>query len=301
MNWNVLANIRMARPSFTVAAISIILLWASPAKSGTTITQSTCPVLIAEPGEYNLRTDVGPCLPGVDGIDIVASGVLLHLNGHTINGSAVPAMCNINGVGIRVGLPTPAPMLSQVRVLGDGTISNFRRGFRAENSAGSFVKFVTVTAACSSAFSFGIEILAPGGEWKLQGNVVREPGATSTGILVQTTDGNDLVRNDVNDSIVLRDSNNNTVVNNIANDNEGGIFVETLVTGSHNNDIHANTTNNNSVGGGLSIDLRSTGNNITGNKSIGNLPFDMKDGNPSCDTNKWEGNHFNTANQSCIQ
>ena len=90
-------------------------------------------------------------------------------------------------------------------------------------------------------------------------------------------------------------------MNNTANDNEGGIFFGTHTTGSNNNEIHANTTNNNSVGGGLTIALGSTANNISGNESLNNLSFDMEDDNPTCDSNKWEGNHFNTANQPCIQ
>jgi hypothetical protein len=64
-----------------LAALSITLLSPSPAKAGMTITQSTCPVVISQPGEYSLAVDVGPCLPGVDVIDITASGVTLHLNG----------------------------------------------------------------------------------------------------------------------------------------------------------------------------------------------------------------------------
>jgi parallel beta-helix repeat protein len=283
-----------------LAAISfMLLLCASSAKAGTTITQSTCPVVIAQSGEYDLGTDVGPCLPGVDGIDIVASAVTLHLNGHTITGSAIATACDV-GNGINVGLPVPALLLSQVHVLGDGTISNFRIGFRAENSAGSFVKSVTVTGACANVVSFGFQILSPGGQWKLQGNVVREPGATSEGILLQGVDDNDLVRNDVNDTIGIFDSSNNTIVNNTANDNQGGIFVGTIVTGSNNNEIHANTTSNNSLGGGLTIALGSTGNNVTGNTAFNNKPFDMEDDNPACDSNKWEGNHFNSANQPCI-
>src|ERR1700730_13056357 len=149
---NVLATVRKARLC-PLAAFLFILLCTTSAKAGTTITQSTCPVLIAQAGDYSLGTDVGPCMPGVDGIDIVASAVTLHLNGHTINGSADPGTCN-NSQGIHVGLPSPAPMLSLVHVLGDGTINNFQSGFLAENSAGSFVKFVTVTADCGNLFGF---------------------------------------------------------------------------------------------------------------------------------------------------
>jgi parallel beta-helix repeat protein len=299
LTWNLFATIRMATLGLgLLAAISIPLLWASPTRAGTTLTSSMCPVVIAQSGEYDLATDVGPCPPGVDGIVIQASAVTLRLNGHTISGTATSGTCNSSN-GIRVGLPAPMPMLSQVRVLGDGTISNFSVGFRAENSAGSFVKFLTVTAQCFSG-SDGFLISAPGGQWKLQGNVVREPAASSIGIFLGGVDDNDLVRNDVNNSIFLVNSSNNTVVNNTASDNMGGIFVFSSTTGSNNNEIHANTTTNNASGGGLTISSGSSANNITGNKSFNNNPSDMEDDNPNCDSNKWEGNQFGTANQPCI-
>jgi parallel beta-helix repeat protein len=192
--------------------------------------------------------------------------------------------------------------LSQVHILGEGTVSNFRDGLRAENSAGSFVKFVTVTAACMNEpfATFGFLILAPGGQWKLQGNVVREPGATSSGIAFFSVDDNDIVRNDVNDSLEFSNSNNNTIVNNTANDNFGGIFIG-IFGASSDNELHANTTDNNGFGNGMWVFSGSTSNNITGNTSFGNLPFDMEDDNPNCDSNKWVGNHFGTANQTCIQ
>lgn len=285
-------------PALLVLVVSI--LSGPSAKAGTAITQSTCPIIITQPGEYDLATDVGPCAPGVDGIEIRASAVTLHLDGHKINGSAAPGTCNASN-GVHVSLPVPAPMLSQVRVLGDGTISNFSIGFLAENSVNSFVKFTTVTANCPF-FSYGFVILGPGSQWKLQGNVVREPGDTSTGIFVRRINDNHVVANDVNDTIALYDSSNNVIANNIADDNAGGIVLGTITTGSNNNEIHANTTNNNNHGNnGLWITHGSTGNNVTGNHSFANLPFDMEDDNPGCGTNKWRGNHFGKANQSCIR
>jgi hypothetical protein len=146
-----------------LAAISLILLLgASSAKAGTTITQSTCPVLIAQAGDYSLGTDVGPCLPGVNGIDIVASNVTLHLNGHTISGTATSGTCNIS-YGIDV-MGTSLLPLTMVHVLGSGTISNFFIGFSAEYSAGSYVKFTTVTAQCPY-FDRGFSILASRETW----------------------------------------------------------------------------------------------------------------------------------------
>jgi parallel beta-helix repeat protein len=300
--------------SLLLAVISITLLWASFAEAGT-ITQTTCPIEITHSGVYSLATDVGPCATGVDGIDIRASWVTLFLNGHTIKGSATPGTCNTS-TGISVG-STAGSKVSGVAVLGGGTVSNFAVGLLAQNSANSLAAFVTATAlpnGCTNltSLSFGFEVLAPGGGWNLFNNVVREPGISSIGVVVQDADHNALVGNDVNDSIFILDSSNNTIVANTANDNLGGFYVGSLsevggtcstpaaCPNSHNNGIHANTTNNNSSGSGLVIDVGATGNNITGNKSFGNQLYDMQDNNGNCVSNKWEGNHFKTANPLCI-
>ena len=95
------ATIRRAKPSLILlGAMSITLMWAASAKAGTTITQTpgVCPVLIAQPGEYDLAGDVGPCPLFTNGIEILASGVTLHLDGHTI--SAVG--CSGDNTGISV-------------------------------------------------------------------------------------------------------------------------------------------------------------------------------------------------------
>lgn len=293
MTRNALVAIRRAGLGLPLlVALSITLLWASPAKAGTTITNGTCPVLIAQSGDYSLDTDVGPCLPGVDGIDIVASNVTLQLNSHSISGTATSGTCNTS-YGIYV-MGTSLLPLTMVRVIGSGTISNFVIGFRADNSAGSFVKFTTVTGQCPF-FSRGFSIQNSSSQWKLEGNVVRGT-PSSFGIYLNTTTDNDLVRNDVNDSIVLVDSSNNTIVNNTVSDGGEGIAVG-VFGGGNNNEIHANTTNNNANGLHL---VAGSGNNVTGNTSLNNRAYDMQDNNPNCDSNKWEGNKFNTANQPCI-
>jgi hypothetical protein len=284
MTWNRLVAIRRVRLVLPLlVAICITLLWASPAKAGTVINQSTCPVVIAQSGDYSLGTDVGPCVGAFDGIDILASRVTLHLQGHTITGTCA------SGVGIRV-LGTPVAPLTMVRILGTGTISTFSTGFQADNSGGSFVKFVTVASQCFQGTGFYITLTSS--QWKLDGNVVQAP-STSYGVILDGGD-HDLVRNNISDTITVR-SDNNVIVNNTANGDGGGIFVE-----GNNNDIHANTTNDNFSSNGIWVFLGS-GNNITGNTAENNVPYDLDDNNPNCGTNKWEGNKFNTANQPCIQ
>jgi len=286
-----------------IIAVAALGFCASPASAAPSkIKQSTCPQTISQAGDYELAVDIGPCAAGVNGIVITVSNVSLQLKGHRIIGSTNPAVCN-SANGIRVGFQTDP--VTGVRVFGAGSLENFRVGFWSRNAANSFVKNLNISGTCTNlAFSWGI-VLQSSTDWKVDGNVVREPGDTSTGILVQSgSDNNELVRNDVNDTIALFDSSNNTIVNNVGNDDAGGMFLGTAggpSAGSNNNQIHANTTNNNLHGGyGLWISA-GTGNNVTGNTSLGNVGFDLRDDNTSPDANKWRGNTFVTANQTWIQ
>jgi parallel beta-helix repeat protein len=274
----------------TLTTMLIATLSASPANADTQLTHATCPIVIAEPGSYQLETDVA-CLPGVDGIVIRASRVRLRLNGHMISGSPVQGTCS-TGVGIRIG-SYPGAALSRVRVEGEGTIENFATGIRAQNTTASRVRSVTVTAECPFG-SIGLHIASPGSDWKLQGNVVREQ-AQSTGIALDGVDDNVVVGNDVNDTISLGNSSGNTIVNNTAN----GLSGILLLAGSHDNEIHANTTNDDPESAGIGLFRGATHNNITGNTALGNA-VDLVDLNADCDSNTWKGNHFGSANQACI-
>jgi hypothetical protein len=246
-----------------------------------------------------LATDVGPCAPGSDGIDISASNVTLNLAGHTIAGTATAGTCNTS-VGISIS--SPGPMLTNVNVLGSGTINNFALGFDAANSSNSSVKFLKVNANCPDlGFAEGMEIDPPGGRWMLQGNVVRGPGPFSAGIVLFEVNNNVVVRNDVDDSFSFVASSNNVITNNVGSNNTGGMFLITFQgLGSNNNQVSANTNSNNQGGSGLVILEGSVGNTISGNKSFDNTVFDMEDDNPNCGSNRWQGNHFNTASQPCI-
>lgn len=42
-------------------------------------------------------------------------------------------------------------------------------------------------------------------------------------------------------------------------------------------------------------------NDIVHNDTGENLLFDLWDGNPDCDQNRWKHNEFETANQGCIR
>ena len=69
---------------------------------------------------------------------------------------------------------------------------------------------------------------------------------------------------------------------------------------SSGNDVRGNVTTDNSEFG-IVADSGATGNMIIGNYAHGNTSDDLVDFNPSCDSNVWRGNDFETANQSCIR
>jgi parallel beta-helix repeat protein len=246
-------------------------------------------------GDYSLGADLIGC--ALDGIDILASNVTLHVNGHSISGNGTTSCIDRNG--IHVGTTLAALSISMVRVLGTGTITDFFNGLLADNSTGSFVKFVTVTAPNCTRTSNprGLIISSSSSMWKLDSNTVNNVGVDGIEL-----DGNDnTVVNNVAtqigaEGIFLSQSSNNAIVNNSSSNCNFGIA---LTSGSSNNDIDANTTEGNAVDGIL-LQSNATSNNINGNKSFNNGTFDMEDGNFGCDNNKWTGNHFDTANQPCI-
>jgi parallel beta-helix repeat protein len=265
-----------------LASFCITVLTTSPAKANTTLT-GPCPVVITQPGEYSLGAGGLSCPPNVDGVDIEASNVTLRLNSKTIEGT-----CG-TGIGIHV-LGTSAVPLTAVVVLGSGTISNFTVNFLADYSANSLVSAVKVASQCPE--NYGFEINTTSSYWALVKDVVQAP-ETSFGIDLFGPNNVAALCN-VDDTINV--GNNNVVVDNIASNNLGGIYVY-----GSNNQVYANTTNNNSAGDGILVLAGALGNMLSENKASGNLPWDMEDDNPTCGTNIWAGDTFNASNQSCIK
>lgn len=281
------ADLRAVAIGFLVLAANAAA--ARPAEADTRITDPTCPVIITEPGDYRLATDL-QCAPGVDGIVILSSDVTLRLDDHRISGSEVPGTCS-SGTGIRVGEPT-GTMLSGVRV-GEGTIEGFRFGFFAENVRSSQVRRLTVTVECP--VSGAITIVGPGGAWRIRDSTTRGPADTTSGIGIGDSDGNLVVGNDVNNTISLVNSSRNLIVDNRAD--VGGILLDGA---SLHNLIKGNTAND-GIFVGIGIGRGATENTVIDNTAFGNALVDLFDGNPGCDENRWRRNRFATANQPCIR
>ena len=70
-------------------------------------------------------------------------------------------------------------------------------------------------------------------------------------------------------------------------------------TDAHVNNVTA--TQNDNGDHGIEVNDGANDNLLQANSSTGNGTVDMVDFNPACDANTWKANHFNTANQPCIQ
>ena len=301
MKRTVLHAIRSARPGLTLLAVlSITLFCASRAKAApipppTPITSSTCNDFITASGAYILQTDIGPCAPGDVGIWISVSNVTLYLNGHTLNGSTAAESCD-GFVGVFAASFDETTLISGINVIGPGKLSNWQIGVESTHSTKSSVSFTKVSADCSASVdSYGISIDGTTSQWTLLGNVVQEPGINSAGLVLGGR-GHYVAGNSVNDTLEIIDCTDCVVFGNFASSDSGGIYV----SGGSNNQILANTTENNTGYSGILLTGGTTGNLVTLNRSLNNTPYDMEDDSPECGTDKWLRNNFKTANETCI-
>jgi parallel beta-helix repeat protein len=235
---------------------------------------TTCPFVITEPGEYYLANDLLDCRgPGLFnlGIDIQASHVHLRLDGHRISGpSAI-------GAGIR------AIDQTDILIQGPGTITGLPDGLSFQN-----VDFSTVIRVTARGDRDGI-IVFHGSNNLLQGNEV--------------------TAGDFGFGIEIFGSSENKVISNLVTVN--GVVGRgiALLDGAELNEVHANIVTSMTflptTTVGIFVQRFSTQNNIAGNTALGNgfgAGVDMRDDNPDCDDNQWQGNRFDTAiPTSCIQ
>jgi parallel beta-helix repeat protein len=167
--------------------------------------------------------------------------------------------------GLSPGDGIQAVFATDIVIQGPGTITGFSDGVTLD-----FVDFSTVIGVTATRNSVGFEV--NGANNLLLGNE-----ATLNGIGIAIFFGSE-----------------NTIVNNFLMNNSGGIDL----VFANLNKIYANTANSNLRGITL---IGSTQNEIHGNTALGNSDQDMFDNEPDCDDNQWQGNRFDTANQSCIQ
>lgn len=161
--------------------------------------------------------------------------------------------------------------VSRVRVQGPGTVSGYRYGAYLGPAHDSRIERVTATNNEIVGFwvvggASGNQLIQVNGSNNRDYGVEISAGARDTRVIGGTFNGNSSV------GIWLHDTTGNEIVANEAGANPiFGIWL-----------------------------LDATGNRLHGNTTRGNGVFDLTDFSPDCDDNDWEGNHFNTSNQSCI-
>ena len=222
---------------------------------------STCPYTILQPGQYHIANNL-TCRKS--GIDVVASNVQLHFDGHTLNGM---------GAG-QIGVLVTG---SNDRIFGSGTVTNFQFGIVVESvdenvpTSGNQIVNITVT----NSLSQGIVLIN-----SVQNNII------SCTANKNRTDG----------IFLGSSSNRNTLISNTASGNgSSGIHL----FDDNNNILIANEADGNGFDG-IFVDFGLSGNLILANKAVNNSSFDLADSNSNCDSNTWKSNQFRTANQPCI-
>jgi parallel beta-helix repeat protein len=219
---------------------------------------NTCPYEILHPGQYHITKDL-TC--PVDGIQIMASDVQLHFDGHTLNGMGT----GVFGVLV-VG--------SNNSIFGGGTVTRFQFD-------------IVVEGLSESAPTSGNQIVN-----------ITVTNSLNQGIVVVNSRQNTIINctANTNGSEGFRLESDNTLISNTANNNgNAGILVI-----DNNNTLRANQTDGNGFNG-IYVDLGASGNLIQANKAAKNTPFDLYDFNTTCDSNTWKANQFRTANQKCIR
>jgi len=175
-----------------------------------------------------LARDIGPCTG--DGIDIVASGITVNLNGHTITGSNATNRTTKDQIGVHL------LNVKGVTVTGPGTISKFDAGVVIDGGSGNAVKRLNVTANVAHVLltSDGLDPVAlgtvpppgspPGTQGGYQTALYNLPCDYGDGILVDTSSSNTLTGNTASGNgpfsgiSLLNASGGNTVVRNVAKD-----------------------------------------------------------------------------------
>jgi parallel beta-helix repeat protein len=87
---------------------------------------------------------------------------------------------------------------------------------------------------------------------------------------------------------------NTHVNNNVFSMNHFGLL------GQFSSDNHLDNNQAINNAGGIYLLSGATNFHVNGNTALGNSANDLEDDNPNCDDNKWNGNRFLTASQSCI-
>ena len=272
-----------------------------------------------------LDGNVGPCATG---ITIGADNITIDLGGFTISGN--PTTGEGPGIGLfgRTGV-----------TVRNGTVRGFDAGVAIERGSRNTVTSMQIldNRGGGGDFGDGVAIFLSNNN-VVTNNQIRNNGQYSgvglIGSAFNLIDGNQITDNNQNPNntsgIRIENgpaSNDNIVTNNrVVNSGLDGIQVFaggsrnqirfnqvvgnrregiTVFAGGNNNVIEGNQVQRNGAHG---IFIRAAagnfpapaGNQILRNFSFGNVQFDLRDGQPTCGTNQWQGNQGATGTPPCV-
>lgn len=237
------------------APLLVMQLAMAAAQGQTRITD--CGTVIDSPGQYVLANDLLNCPQNGVFFNTAAE---LNLNGHRITGTST------SGNGIQI---LTVGRGGTTRIIGPGTIENFRNGVSAAFSEVD-IAGVTVFGARQTGLILG------GAFGNLRNNRAED---CHTGFEVAGTSGGEVQLT------------GNTASRNIGD----GILLNRGTTGV----MVTNNTATSNGASGIAAFPGASGNHIISNVASGNGNYDLYEGNSSC-VNEWRDNMFVTRNRDCI-
>jgi parallel beta-helix repeat protein len=152
-----------------------------PTTAAAHVTSLTSCQRISAPGNYRLDTDVSATADTRICFAIAASGVKLHLNGHTITGSDIPSV----GIDASTGFTND-------EIVGPGTLTGWQRA-GIIFGASSLQSHGSVRAVLATKNAVGIEITGGQGT-EVHGNVARD---NRFGIVVRNGANNNMIEGNI--------------------------------------------------------------------------------------------------------
>lgn len=282
--------------------VAVVVLLIPSAQAQTMV--NACGQTLSSPGQYLLATNLDCSHSLANGINVTASGVVLHLGGRTLSSTDCDGTKGIAGIAV-------SPGANGVQIDG-GTVTGFNDGIDIA-SANSRVSGVNVTGACF----FGIAL--SGQNNRVDTSVVTLSGMDGVGIGAAT--GTHIESNNISNNArvgvdISNFSSGNFVENNVINNNgildgeQGGVAIfngkrNLISNNTINNNFNGielespgNTVRNNtvsgSVGAGIFALVIASPSSVKGNTVLGSGVVDMSDDSPNCGKDKWQMNYFQT-------
>lgn len=224
---------------------------------------------------YVLQNDVGPCAS--DGIDVVANGITLDLNGHEIKGMPRTASGGFGeGVGVRLIAVSRVTVTNRKAASDPSIVSDFDAGLVVQGDADGAVSSLNTVKALQLENNVGSQPFGGGGACGDPTAPACEvsdfnDGLVLVGAVNNTIGPGNVLRANGSGGIRIDDSANDNVVKGNLSEGNGGNGIRFL-TGAGGNVVKNNTSRNNAFSG-VSVSFTSPSNTIQANILEGNAFF----------------------------